>query len=91
MGLIAFRVVLRLLVANPANTFADFVYSVTNLFLGPFFGLFGTPTTTTGMALEVSSLIAILVYGIIAALITTVINLVFNKSRARRIETYERD
>jgi hypothetical protein len=31
------------------------------------------------------------VYAIIAALIVTVINIVFSKSRARRIETYERD
>ncbi|MBZ0290561.1 MAG: YggT family protein, partial [Anaerolineae bacterium] len=46
IGLIAFRVVLRLIVANPANTFADFIYSVTDLFLRPFYGLVGTPTTT---------------------------------------------
>lgn len=91
IALIAFRVVLRLIVANPANTFADFIYGVTDLFLRPFYGLVGTPTTTTGMALEVSSLIAIFVYAVVAALIVTVINIVFSKSRARRVETYERE
>jgi YggT family protein len=91
IGLIGFRVVLRLIVANPANTFADFIYSVTDVFLRPFFGLVGTPTTTEGMAFELSSVIAMGVYALIAALIVAVINIVFNKSRARRIETYERE
>jgi uncharacterized protein YggT (Ycf19 family) len=91
IGLIAFRVVLRLIVANPANTFAEFIYNITDIFLRPFFGLTGTPTATNGMALEISSLIAIVVYALLAALIVTVIRIVFSKSRARRVETYERD
>ena len=89
--LIAIRVVLRLIVANPANTFADVIYNITNLFLNPFFGLTGTPTTTNGMALEVSSLIAIAVYALAAWLIVTLVRVLFSKSVARRVETYERD
>src|SRR5688572_20573056 len=46
--LIAIRVVLRLIVANPANTFAEVIYNFTNIFLNPFFGLTGTPTATNG-------------------------------------------
>jgi len=91
IGLIAFRVVLRLIVANPANTFAQFIYNITDIFLRPFFGLTNTPTSTTGMALEVSSLIAIVVYALVAALIVTLINILFSKSRARRVEITERD
>lgn len=91
MGLIAFRVVLRLLVANPANTFADFIYTITDPFLRPFYGLLNTPTTTSGMAFELSSLVAIFVYAVIAALITTVIRIVFSRSRVRKVQTYERD
>lgn len=89
--LIAIRVVLRLIVANPANTFAEVIYNITNLFLNPFFGLTGTPTATNGMALEVSSLIAIAVYALAAWLIVTLVRVLFSKSSARRIETYERD
>lgn len=89
--LIAIRVVLRLIVANPANTFADVIYNITNIFLGPFFGLTGTPTTTNGMALEVSSLIAIAVYALVAWLVVTLVRILFSKSAARRIETYERE
>jgi YggT family protein len=91
IGLIAIRVVLRLIVANPANTFADFVYSITDLFLRPFFGLTATPTTTDGMALEISSLIAIVVYALAAWVITLLVRTLFSKSAARRIETYERE
>jgi YggT family protein len=89
--LIAIRVVLRLIVANPANTFADVIYNITNIFLNPFFGLTGTPTTTNGMALEVSSLIAIVVYALAAWLIVTLVRILFSKSSARRIETFESD
>jgi uncharacterized membrane protein len=91
IGLIGLRVVLRLIVANPANTFADFIYNVTGIFLGPFFGLTGTPTTTDGIALEVSSLIAMVVYALVAWLIVKLMYILFSKTSARKIETYERD
>jgi uncharacterized membrane protein len=91
IGLIALRVVLRLIVANPVNTFADFIYDVTGVFLGPFFGLTGTPTTTDGIALEVSSLIAIVVYALIAWFIVKLIYILFSKTSARKVQTYERD
>jgi uncharacterized membrane protein len=91
IGLIAIRVVLRLIVANPANTFAEFIYNVTGIFLGPFFGLTGTPTTTDGIALEVSSLIAIVVYALLAWLVVKLMYILFGKSSARKVETYERD
>jgi len=91
IALIAFRVVLRLIVANPGNPFADFIYSITDFFLRPFFGLTATPTTAEGMALEISSLIAIIVYALVAGLIVTIVRVLFSKSSVRRIETYERD
>jgi uncharacterized membrane protein len=91
IGLIALRVVLRLIVANPGNTFADLIYSITNVFLWPFFGLTNTPTTTTGVALEISSLIAMVVYALVAWVIVKLIYVLFSKSSARKVETYERD
>ena len=91
IGLIAIRVVLRLIVANPANTFADVIYSVTNIFLWPFFGLTSTPTTTDGMALEISSLIAIIVYALAGWVVVTLIRTLFSKTSARRVEVYEKE
>lgn len=62
---IGLRVFLRLIGANPANFFAQFVYSTTDIFLWPFFGLTGTPAAN-GMVLEIPSIVAMLVYAIIA-------------------------
>jgi uncharacterized membrane protein len=91
IGMIAIRVVLRLIVANPANTFADVIYSITDFFLWPFFGLTSTPTTREGIALEISSLIAIGVYALVAWVIVLLVRTLFSKSAARHVETYERD
>ena len=91
IGLIGLRVLLRLIVANPQNTFADTIYSITNIFLGPFFGLTSTPTTTNGIALEISSLIAMMVYALVAWVIVKLVYVLFSKSTARKVETYERD
>jgi uncharacterized membrane protein len=91
IGLIGLRVLLRLIVANPANTFADFIYYLTGIFLGPFFGLTNTPTTTDGIALEISSLIAMVVYALVAYVLVKLVYVLFSKSSARKVETYERD
>ncbi|MBI5667567.1 MAG: YggT family protein [Chloroflexi bacterium] len=89
IGLIAFRIVLRLIVANPEATFAQFVYSVTDVFLWPFFGLTATPTTTTGVAFEVSSVIAMVVYALAAWVLTLLVRALFSKTSVRKVETYE--
>ena len=91
IGLIAIRVVLRLIVANPGATFAEFIYNITNVFLAPFFGLTSTPTTTTGVAFEISSVIAIVVYALVAWVITLLIRALFSKTSVRKVETYERE
>ena len=62
---IALRIVLKLIAANPASPVAFFIYGFTNLFLFPFTGLTGTPAAG-GMVLEISSMIAMVVYGLIA-------------------------
>jgi len=64
-ALIALRVVLKLIGANPASPIAVFIYGFTSLFLFPFAGLTGTPAAG-GMVLEISSLIAMVVYALIA-------------------------
>lgn len=64
-GLIAIRAVLRLLGANPNSGFASFIYGITAPFVAPFKGLFSEPAF--GRAeLEFSSLVAIIVYALLA-------------------------
>jgi hypothetical protein len=62
---IALRVVFKLIAVNAANPFAKFLYGVTNLFVAPFKSLVGNPTSG-GNVLEITSIIAMLVYLLIA-------------------------
>ena len=64
-ALIALRVVFKLIGVNAVNSFAALLYNVTDLFLTPFANLTGAPAAG-GMVLEISSIIAMIVYLLIA-------------------------
>lgn len=67
--LLAFRFILKLLGANPNSGFVEFVYSVSSPLTAPFNGIFSTPTTegdVTTSVFETSTIVAIIVYAIIA-------------------------
>ena len=78
-GMIALRFLLKLLAANPASPFAQFVYFFTAPFLWPFQGLLYTPTFG-GSQMEFPALIAIIVYTLIAWIINRLIWLLFSRS-----------
>jgi len=63
--LIITRVVLKLLAANSGVGFARLVYGVSAPLVAPFQGIFPTPASNTNV-LELSSLVAIAVYGLVA-------------------------
>ena len=63
--LIGIRVLLKLLGANPQAGFARFIYGITALFLAPFTALFSNPSAASAV-LEISSLVAMLVYVLVA-------------------------
>jgi uncharacterized protein YggT (Ycf19 family) len=84
-GLLAIRFFLALLGANPAAGFAQVVYSITKPFLAPFVGLFGT-ARSGGNVLDVSPLVAIIVYALIAWVLVKAIGLVMGDSR-REVRT----
>jgi YggT family protein len=67
-GLIAIRFVLKALGANPSAGFAQFIYGVTAPLVAPFYGLFGNPAAQ-GSVLELHSLVALIVYGLLAWLL----------------------
>lgn len=62
--LLAFRMLLKLLGANPLSGFTYFIYSVSNPFALPFAGILGI-TAGSRMVFEWSTLIAMAVYSII--------------------------
>jgi len=59
------RVLLKALGANPAAEFVQFVYNVSAPLVLPFQGIFPTPSTARSV-LELSALVAIVVYALIA-------------------------
>ena len=88
-ALLALRVILKLLAANPFNAFANFIYDVSHVFLAPFFGLVGQPSAN-GHVLEVTTLVAMLVYFLIAWAIVRLIEIVMTPTRVRHLRTTER-
>jgi uncharacterized protein YggT (Ycf19 family) len=80
-GLLAIRFFLALLGANPAAGFTQFIYSITKPFLAPFVGLFGT-ARFGGSVLDVSPLMAIIVYSLIAWVLVRAVALVMGDSRS---------
>lgn len=64
--LLTFRFVLALLGANTSNAFANFIYSASYPFAAPFFGLFSYKTSYGVSRVELSTLVAIAVYALIA-------------------------
>ena len=79
-ALIALRIGLKLIGANPDSPVAVFIYGVTSLFLAPFAGLIGTPAAG-GMVLETSSVIAMVVYALIAWALERIIWVIFYRPR----------
>jgi uncharacterized protein YggT (Ycf19 family) len=81
-ALIALRIGLKLIGANASSPIAGFIYGVTSLFLAPFEGLTGTPSAG-GFVLEISSVIAMLVYALIAWALAKSIEVIFYRPRGQ--------
>src|SRR3989337_1390207 len=79
-ALIALRIGLKLIGANPASPIAEFIYGFTSLFLLPFAGLTATPSAG-GLVLEISSVIAMVVYALIAWALERTIWVIFYRPR----------
>src|SRR5579871_410169 len=67
-ALIAIRIVLHALGANPNAGFAQFIYGLTGPLVAPFAGLFGNPQVNTSV-LELQSIVALVVYALMAWLL----------------------
>jgi len=67
--LLIFRLIFKLAGASHGSFFVDAIYSLTGIFVAPFSGIFPQATTTglsTTAILEPSTMIAIIVYAVIA-------------------------
>jgi len=87
-ALIALRIGLMLIGANPGSPIVALIYGFTNLFLFPFTGLVGSPTAGV-MVLELSSMFAMLIYGLIAFAVERTIWLIFYRPRGTVVAVTE--
>ena len=85
-AIIALRIGLKLIGANPDSPIVSLIYGFTYLFLFPFEGM--TPTPAAGsMVLELSSLFAMLIYALIAWAVERIIWLLLYRPRGPVVGT----
>ena len=77
---LALRVVFKLIAVNADNLFASLLYGVTDLFVFPFASLVGAPKAG-GMVLEISTIIAMIVYLLLAWALERVVYVLFYRPR----------
>lgn len=75
ISLLALRFLLSLLGANRGNAFADFIYDTSHPFVSPFFGLFNYEEQFGTSRFEYETLIAIVVYVIIIAIVARLVTI----------------
>jgi hypothetical protein len=80
-GLIVIRLILKALGANPSAEFSQFIYGVTAPLVAPFAGLFTNPTYQNGV-LELGSIVALIVYALIAWLLAKLVWIVVGENRS---------
>jgi len=85
-ALIALRIGLKLIGANPASLIVALIYGFTSLFLFPFAGMTATPTVGS-MVLELSSLFAMVIYALIAWAVERTVWLLFYRPRGPVVGT----
>jgi len=78
--LLAVRVIFYLISVNPENGFARFIDDLSSPFVALFASLLNNPTLGTTGVLEVTTLIAMLVYAIVAWLLARLIWLTLSRS-----------
>jgi hypothetical protein len=85
-AIFALRILLKLIGANPDSPIVAMIYGITFLFLLPFEGLIGSPAAGS-MVLELSTMFAMLIYGLIAWAVERVVWLAFYRPRGPVVGT----
>jgi len=89
-ALIGIRVILMLIGANPGNPFTILVYQLSELFLWPFRNIVANPAFQNHV-LEITSIIAMIVYPLIGWAIVRLIWVIFYRSPTSEVTTYDRE
>lgn len=79
-ALLGLRFIFKLIGANPNNSFAIFLYGLTDFFVRPFASLTGTPAAGN-MVFEFSTLITMIVYALIGWGLVRLLSVIFYRPR----------
>jgi uncharacterized protein YggT (Ycf19 family) len=79
-GLLLIRLVLKLLAANPLAGFSKFIYGLTDVFMAPFRNLLPSVGGGSGSVLEMSTVIAIIVYALIGWALVRLVAIVLSRN-----------
>ena len=83
-------VILLLIGANPASVFVALVYQLSDLFLWPFRAIVANPSFANHV-LEITSIIAMIVYPLIGWAIVRLVWVLFYRAPTSEVTTYDRE
>jgi len=86
--MIALRIVLKLIGANPGSFIVNLIYGITSPFLIPFAGVIRSPAADA-MVLEISSIFAIVIYALIAVAFEKLIWVIVSRPRTPETSSTE--
>jgi len=86
-ALIALRIGLKLIGANPESPIVALIYGLTFLFLFPFEGMVAATPSVGSIVLELSSLFAMLIYALIAWAVERIVWVLFYRPRGPVVGT----
>ncbi len=78
--LLGLRILLRLLAANPATPFVNWIYDMSEPLLAPFANMFPSPTLEEGAVLDFSAIFAVIIYALIGYLLVELVNTIEQRS-----------
>ena len=85
-ALIALRIGLKLIGANPESLIVSMIYGLSYIFLFPFEGLINSPASGN-FVLELSSMFAMVIYALIAWAVERIVWLIFYRPRGPVVGT----
>ncbi|MCL5019113.1 MAG: YggT family protein [Patescibacteria group bacterium] len=80
--IIGLRIIFKMFGANPSTPFVSWLYEVSRTLLYPFQSIFPSPVLRGGFVLDMSAVVALLIYALIAYFISELIRFTsYNSSR----------
>jgi uncharacterized protein YggT (Ycf19 family) len=75
-AILMLRIILELFAANSSTPFVAWTYDISNTLLYPFHNIFPSPVLRGGFLLDISAVVAVLAYALLAYFVTELIRFV---------------